>query len=62
MTLKPAFALGAEVYLRTRNERLRGLVTGLIVRPGYTAYIVAWGDASESNHFDFELADEPEIC
>jgi hypothetical protein len=61
LTLKLAFAVGASVYLRTRRERLEGLVSGLIVRPGLVKYLVAWGDATEGEHWDFELSEEPEI-
>jgi hypothetical protein len=58
LTLKLAFGLGGEAYLRTRPDRLPGLVTGLLVQPGAIAYRVAWGDGSESSHFAFELSAE----
>jgi hypothetical protein len=61
LTLSLAFAVGASVYLRTRPERLEGVVSGLVVRPGNVKYLVAWGDASEGDHWDFELSEEPEL-
>lgn len=61
ISIRTSFGLGGSVYLRARPERLEGLVTGLIVRPGSVAYVVAWGDATESNHYDFELSDEPAL-
>lgn len=59
--LRLAFPIGGEVYLRARNERLAGLVTGLLVSPGLVAYRVAWGDGSEGCHYDFELSEETEL-
>lgn len=61
LSLSLAHAIGGSVYLRTRPERLEGVVTGLFVRPGHIKYIVAWGDASETDHFDFELSEEAEF-
>jgi hypothetical protein len=59
LALKLAHAIGAAVYLRARDERLEGRVTGLIVEPGAVVrYRVVFGDASESVHFDFELAED----
>jgi hypothetical protein len=56
LKLALAFAIGETVHLRTRPETLAGIVTGVIVRPAALCYVVAWGDATESNHYDFELA------
>lgn len=57
LTLPLAFAIGSTVYLRLRQERLPGMVAGLFVRPTGVAYMVSWGDATESDHFDLELTD-----
>jgi hypothetical protein len=61
LKLNLAFPIGSTVFLICRNESLPGLVCGVNVRPNGIAYIVGWGDATESIHFDFELrADEEE--
>jgi hypothetical protein len=58
ITLHVDYTIGQTVYLQHRQEKLPGMVTGLIVRRGMVAYLVGWGDASESNHFDVELTGE----
>lgn len=60
LALTLAFPLGGEAYLRVRDEPLRGLVVAVLVCPGALAYVVAWGDGSESTHYDFELREGPE--
>ena len=59
LNLKLAFPVGGEVYLRCRGEALLGLVVALMVRQGLVTYVVAWGDAKKSTHYDFELSEEP---
>lgn len=61
LTLDLAYAIGDTVHLRCRREPLEGVVTGHIVRPGHVKRIVAWGDGTETDHFDFELSEEPEL-
>lgn len=56
------YDLGDVVYLRVRNEAIKGLVTGLIVRPGGVVYLVVWGqDGRENAHYAMELHDQPEF-
>jgi hypothetical protein len=57
-TLRVSFPIECEVYLKARPETLVGYVTGFLVRPSLIVYLVGWGDATESNHFDFELTEE----
>ena len=53
-------AFGETVFLKVREERVAGLITGYILRPGSTVYCVTWGNGQETNHFGFELAAEYE--
>ena len=55
-----AFAIGDFVYLKTDEEQLRRIVTGLTIRPGVVLYAVALG-ADESTHYDFEISKEKEL-
>lgn len=50
------YAIGDVVYLRTRDARLGGMVTGLSVCPSAIGYYVTWGHGSESLHYGFELS------
>jgi hypothetical protein len=45
------------VYLRVREEKKKGMVTGIGIRPGGTTYFVTW-EEGESDHYDFELTSE----
>lgn len=52
-----AHRLGDFVYLRVRDDPVRGQVTGYDVAPGLLIYCVSWGpDATERRHYDFELS------
>lgn len=53
-----AFGFGDVVYLRCRDEPLRGMVTGLHVRQDQIAYAVSWGTGQETSHYEMELTSE----
>ena len=57
LTLNLEFPMGSTVYLRLRQERMAGMVTGITVWPTGLVYRIAWGDSSETTHFEMELAD-----
>lgn len=48
---------GDVVYLRIREERTRGMITGVNLRPGGVCYGVQW-PGEESFHYEFELTTE----
>ena len=50
--------LGAFIYLRVRDESIRGQVTGYRLSPGLLAYVVTWPHG-DSSHYDFELSTSP---
>ena len=56
LAIRAEFPIGSTVFLRSRVETLPGMVTGLFVRPTGLMYLVGWGDATESSHFEFELS------
>jgi hypothetical protein len=49
--------LGETVFLRVLSERVPGIVTGVLMRPGAATYLVSWPDG-EVAHYDFELSTE----
>ncbi len=50
---------GDVVYLRCRNESVKGMVTAVVIRPSAKLYGVTWGDSGhESFHNAFELDTE----
>lgn len=51
-----AHKIGDFVYLRARDEPIRGQVTGYHVRTVSVLYAITWGTGSESSHYDFELS------
>lgn len=53
-----AFWFGDRVYLRIREERVVGLVTGMQIRPNGVLYQVTWPNAGDTHHYDFELTTE----
>lgn len=58
MARRARYDLGATVYLRCRDERLRGIVTDVRITPGDVVYAVTWGNGCESTHYALELAAE----
>ena len=55
-----SFAIGDFVYLKTDEEQLRRIVTGLSIRPNLIIYTLALG-SDESQHYDFEISKEKEL-
>lgn len=58
--LKPEFQLGECVFSAVAPDE-RGLVTGIILRPGYVIYLIAWAGShsNEDQHTALELSREP---
>jgi hypothetical protein len=57
-----AFDIGDFVYLRARDEPIRGMVVGLVIRPGNMSYLVVWGSGGgEVAHEGIELTAEREL-
>lgn len=57
--VRTAFWLGDTVYLRVRDERVRGMVTTVPLFSGGQSYDVTWGDTvSEVTHQEMELTAE----
>lgn len=52
------FGIGDVVYLRIRQEKVAGMVTGFNFRPDGIGYYITWEDASERMHYAFELSSE----
>jgi hypothetical protein len=57
-TIYAKFRLGDVVYHKLCKDKWPGIVTGLLVRPTGTHFFVAWGDNTESQHYDLELTAE----
>ncbi len=54
----PRWEFGTILYQRVDTEN-GGIVTGYNVRPGGgLTYLLTWGTAEESAHYEFELTDE----
>lgn len=58
MTVSLPWEFGTVVYLRTREDRVKGFVTGYSVAPGGNTVWVSWPDTTETKHYDFELTTE----
>ena len=57
--IRSAFWLGDIVYLRVRDERVRGMVTTVLVYSSGQSYGVTWGDSVEEvTHQEMELTAE----
>lgn len=52
------FGLGEVVYLRVRNERLRGMILSVTFLPSGTYYRVSWANGTEGSHYPMELTRE----
>ncbi len=52
------YVIGDVVYHRLADERRRGIVTGILVRPTGQSYLVTWPDQGETAHYAFELSTE----
>jgi hypothetical protein len=58
---RPDYDLGDVVYLRCRDEPMKGIITGIGIRPGSIYYNVRWSNGQEEGHFALELQDHPEF-
>jgi hypothetical protein len=54
-TINTTYWIGDVVYLRTRDTRMSGIITGLNVRPGGVVYNVSWHDGSDNWRHGLEL-------
>jgi len=50
------WSFGSEVFLRCDADQDKGLVTGIVLRPGGCGYFVSWGNKCETFHYSFELS------
>lgn len=51
------YSIGDIVYLKIRDERLRGMITAITLRPASVTFEVTW-PTSASWHYAFELSPE----
>ena len=57
VTIHVDYRIGQTVYLKARQEKLPGCVVGFLARPLGVCYLIGWGDATESAHWDCELSE-----
>lgn len=57
-TIHSRYGFGDIVYLRVRQDKNCGMVTGLHVRQTGVSYSVTWEDGVERGHFECELSSE----
>jgi hypothetical protein len=50
------FPIGSMVYLKARDEPLRGVVCGYAIGPCQVTYEVYWGDGTDARYHGFELS------
>ncbi len=56
---RPVFQIGEKVWSAISHDE-HGMVTGIILRPGYIRYAVTWANGlRETDNFDIELSREP---
>lgn len=58
LTLDIAFTFGDIVFLKTRAERVAGMVTRISVARHSITYCVSWGNGNETWHYEYELTSE----
>lgn len=58
MTVNVPWPLGQIVYLRVAHDRVKGMVTGYLVRHNGASVLVTWPDCAETTHYPFELTTE----
>ena len=62
MIIETEYSLGEIVYLRMREDKKQGMITGVTIRPGKDgstmSYNVTWGDTAETMHYSIELTRE----
>jgi hypothetical protein len=49
------YQLGQIVYLKVGD--MKGIVTGILTRPGTVLYFVGWSDGGEGCHYEMELSE-----
>lgn len=57
-TFRANYDLGAVVFLRCRDEGMRGMVTRVAFSPAGVSYEVTWGTGGSSWHYGLELSTE----
>jgi hypothetical protein len=58
-TYVAAFDLGDIVYMKVRDEPIKGMVASIVVRPAGVLYYVQWADCyQEGGHYEMELTAE----
>jgi len=49
------YQLGQIVYLKVGD--MKGIVTGILQRPGAIIYVIGWSDGTEGWHYEMELSE-----
>ena len=57
-TYESPYPIGQVVYLRCRDEAIRGMITRIQFSPNGLSFSVCWGNASETWHYPMELSTE----
>jgi hypothetical protein len=52
------YQIGDVIYLRVRDDALRGMITSITLTPGCPIYFIKWGDGSSSTHYEIEITTE----
>jgi hypothetical protein len=60
-THRAEYDVGAIVYLKVHDEPVKGIVTGIGIRPTSVFYNVRWATGQEDGHFGIELTSEREL-
>jgi len=55
MKVDTLYDIGNVVYLRCRDERLKGMITQILI-DGSISYLIVWGTGSSSWHEEFEIS------
>ena len=57
--IKTNYWFGDTVYLRVNEDKKKGMVVGIHLRPGsQTSYSVCWAGGTETCHYEMELTSE----
>ena len=56
--VQTAYWFGDVVFHRIKEEKVRGMITGINLKPVGATFLVMWADGKELWHFDFELTNE----
>lgn len=62
MNIKNEFEIGQIVYLKTDNDQLARMITGINIRGGYghLVYLLSLG-TNETYHYGIEISNEKDI-